>query len=196
MRTLSILAAAALSVTATASAQFSPFSLELTPGGSYAVQEFGNLEGGPGLSSSNHIRYQFLPHLSAYAGWEWHRFFLDREAEEMDVEQTGYALGLRYEHPLSGEADRDASAPAWWVRAGATLAHFEVEDESGESVDGTDHGLGWEAGAGISWPLSRRFAIAPGLSFRMLRREIDLGLGPQDATLSFATLGVGIVIRF
>jgi hypothetical protein len=30
----------------------------------------------------------------------------------------------------------------------------------------------------------------------MLRREIDMGFGPQDATLSYVAAGVGVVIGF
>jgi hypothetical protein len=30
----------------------------------------------------------------------------------------------------------------------------------------------------------------------MLRREIDMGFGPQDATLAYLTGGLGVVIGF
>lgn len=48
----------------------------------------------------------------------------------------------------------------------------------------------------MSWPLTDRIALAPGVRVRMLGREIDMGLGTQDATLTYITVGVGAVIAF
>ena len=82
------------------------------------------------------------------------------------------------------------------MRAGGLLAHVELEDDAGEPAGDTGHGLGWEAGAGISWPLTERIAVAPGVRIRMLGREIDMGLGVQDASLTYITAGVGVVLAF
>jgi hypothetical protein len=195
MRATSLFAVALLLVPSAAAGQ-SPFSVELGAGVAIPVQDYGNAELGTGFGFGANVRYRFQPRLSAYAGWEWHHFSADLPPSELDVEQTGYTLGLRFENPLgSARAEGDPS-PAWWLRAGVLLAHMELEDETGESAGETDHGLGWEAGAGISWPLTNRIALAPGVRIRMLKREIDMGLGMQDATLTYIAAGLGVVIGF
>jgi hypothetical protein len=185
----------ALLVPASLPAQ-SPFSVEVGGGVAIPVQDFGNAELGTGFGFGANVRYRFQPHFSAYAGWEWHHFQADLAPDEFDVEETGYTFGVRYEHPFGSERPAGGPSPAWWVRAGGTLAHFELEDAAGDPAGEADHGLGWEAGAGISWPITSRFAVTPGVRIRMLKREIDMGLGVQDATLSYLAAGVGVVIGF
>lgn len=174
----------------------SPFSFELGAGVAVPVQDLGNAELGTGFGFGANARYRFHPNFLGYAGWEWFHFSADLAPDEFDVEQTGYTLGLRYERPLGSERPAGTPSPALWLRAGALLAHFEVENDEGEPAGDTDHGLGWEAGAGISWPLNDRIAVAPGVRIRMLGREIDMGLGVQEATLTYLTAGVGVVISF
>jgi hypothetical protein len=174
----------------------SPFSLELGAGVAVPVQDFGNADLGTGFGFGANVRYRFQPHLLGYAGWEWFHFSADLAADELDVEQTGYTFGLRYEHPIGSERPAGTPSPAWWVRAGGLLAHVELEDAAGEPAGDTEHGLGWEAGLGVSWPLTNRIAVTPGVRIRMLGREIDMGLGNQDATLTSLTAGLGVVIGF
>lgn len=195
MRTPLLFAAALLLVPAAAAGQ-SPFSLEIGAGAAIPVQDYGNAELGTGFGFGANVRYRFQPRFSAYAGWEWHHFSAELAPDELDVEQTGYTFGVRFEHPLGALRAAGEPSPAWWVRAGGLLAHVELEDEAGESAGDSEHGLGWEAGAGVSWPLTDRIALAPGVRVRMLGREIDMGLGTQDATLTYITVGVGAVIAF
>ncbi|HEX6644978.1 MAG TPA: outer membrane beta-barrel protein [Gemmatimonadales bacterium] len=195
MRAALVIAATALLVPASLPAQ-SPFSVEIGGGVAVPVQDFGNADLGTGFGFGANVRYRFQPHFSAYAGWEWHHFSAELAPDELDVEETGYTFGVRYEHPFGSERPAGSPSPAVWVRAGGTLAHFEVEDEAGDPAGDTDHGLGWEAGAGISWPITNRIAVTPGVRLRMLKREINMGLGVQDATLSYLAAGVGVVIGF
>lgn len=174
----------------------SPFSLELGAGVAVPVQDFGNAELGTGFGFGANVRYRFQPHLLGYAGWEWFHFSADLAVDELDVEQTGYTFGLRYEHPIGSERPAGTPSPAWWVRAGGLLAHVELEDAAGDPAGDTEHGLGWEAGLGVSWPLTNRIAVTPGVRIRMLGREIDMGFGNQDATLTYITAGLGVVIGF
>ena len=195
MRAALVIAATALLVPASLPAQ-SPFSVEIGGGVAVPVQDFGNADLGTGFGFGANVRYRFQPHFSAYAGWEWHHFSAELAPDELDVEETGYTFGLRYEHPFGSERPAGSPSPAVWVRAGGTLAHFEAEDEAGDPAGDADHGLGWEAGAGISWPITNRIAVTPGMRLRMLKREINMGLGVQDATLSYLAAGVGVVIGF
>ncbi len=186
--------AAFLLVPAAVQAQ-SRFSIEAGANAAFPIQDFGNAELETGLGFGANIRYRIQPHLAAYAGWEWQHFTTEVLATELDVEETGYTFGLRVDHPFGSERSGWRAGPAWWVRAGGLLDHIELEDDAGEG-ESTSHGLGWEAGLGISYPLSARVALAPGLRIRMLRREIDMGFGPQDATLSYLTAGLGVVVGF
>ena len=193
MRT-SVLVAIVLLVPASVAAQ-SRFSLEVGANAAIPIQDFGNAELETGLGFGANLRYRIQPHLAAYAGWEWQHFTTEVLATALDVEETGYTFGLRFQHPFGSETSAGRGGPAWWVRAGGLLDHIELEDDAGEG-ESTSHGLGWEAGLGISYPLSARVALAPGARIRMLRREIDMGFGPQDATLSYLTAGLGVVIGF
>lgn len=195
MRTSLLFAAAVLVVPSVAPAQ-SPLSVEIGAGVAIPVQDLGNAELGTGFGFGASVRYRFQPSLSAYAGWDWHRFSADLAPDELDVTATDFSFGLRYDRPLGAARPAGEAAPGWWIGGGGILGQYDVEDEAGDSAGDTDYGLGWEAGAGISWPVTDRIAVTPGLRLRMLRREVDMGLGPQDATLTYLAIGVGAAIGF
>lgn len=190
-----LLLAAVLLIPSAAPAQ-SPLSVELGAAVAIPVQDFGNAEAGTGFGFGGNVRYRFQPSLSGYAGWEWYRFTADLPPDELDVDQTAFSLGLMYDRPLGAPRPDGEAAPTWWVRAGGLFGTFDLEDAAGDPVGDADYGLGWEAGAGISWPLTSRIAVAPGARLRMLRREIDMGLGLQKATLTYLAIGVGMVVGF
>jgi hypothetical protein len=106
----------------------------------------------------------------------------------MDFEETGYVFGLRWEHPLPNER---GNGMAVWARAGGTLKHIEVEDGEGEIVSDSGHGLGWEVGAGLSLPLGERFSLTPGIRYKALSRELEVGSSPTDWDLSDVTFELG-----
>ncbi|MHB1327230.1 MAG: outer membrane beta-barrel protein, partial [Gemmatimonadales bacterium] len=105
---------------------------------------------------------------------------------DIDVEETGYVLGLRFEHPLAG-----AGSPALVLRGGATFVHIEMENTDGDLVADSGHGLGWEAGAGLSLPLGRRWRVVPLVRYRSLTRDIDVGSVTTPASLRYVGLDVG-----
>ncbi len=59
-----------------------------------------DLEPGPILGAT--IAYKLQPHLHVYAGWDWAHFAADKRVAgaDRDYEETGYTLGLRFEHPF------------------------------------------------------------------------------------------------
>ena len=147
------------------------WAVELRANGAMATQELQNdpLDTGFGFEAT--VRYRFLPHLAAYAGWDWIRFQADQSfaGNDMDFEETGYAFGLRFEHPIRG------SATAGWVRAGGTYDHLEVENTDGDILADSGHGLGWEVGAGVATPLRGGWSITPGVRYRSLREAVFCG---------------------
>lgn len=194
MRT-AFLAAAVVLTPAAALAQ-APVSLEIGADVAIPVQDLGNAELGTGFGLGARIHYGLARGIAAYAGWDWHRFSADLAPDELDVTETGFALGLRYGKAFGAERPAGEAAPAWWIGAGGVLGQYDVEDEAGDPAGDTDYGIGWEAGAGISWPITDRIAVTPGLRLRQLRREVDMGLGPQDATLTYLAIGAGVTVGF
>lgn len=185
---------------AQAAERASRWSLEVTADGAIPLAKLGGAELTTGGGLGANVQVRLRPHLQAYAGWEWHRFTSDSLAPPatLDVEETGYTVGLRFSHPFSGEAMQDASGrgmPGYWLRAGALYNHLELEDSTGNLVTDSKHGLGWEVGAGVQWPITRRLALTPGLRVRWLPRELTLNGVTRDVTLNYLTIMVGAVIR-
>lgn len=154
-----------------------------------------DLEKGGGFGTN--VRFLFRPHLAAYAGWEWH---LQQTKDllpggTLDVNETGYAFGLRFEHPFRSEQP-SGTALGYWLRAGGLFNHIELENESGALIDDTGHGLGWEAGAGLTIPLGGRLGLTPGARYRVLSPDITVGGRAREATLSYVTAFVGLAYNF
>jgi len=112
------------------------WSGELTGDAAFATQTLAGADLRTGGGFGVNARYRLQPHLSAYAGWEWH---LQQSTEllpeqTVDLNDTGYALGFRFEHPL-------VSGTAVWVRAGGLYNHIEVENEGDATHNLTIEGL-------------------------------------------------------
>jgi hypothetical protein len=163
-------------------------SLELLPGAAIPTQNMAGSDLTAGVGAEATVSYRFLPHLSAYAGWDWRYFAADASfvGPDIDVEETGYAFGLRFLHPLGR-----GSAPALMLRAGGTMNHIELENEAGDLVADSGHGLGWEAGAGLAFPVGDRWNIIPAVRFRSSAREFDIGGTVTPATLRYVSVEVG-----
>lgn len=195
MERCSLIAAALFLLHAAPAVAQERWAAEVRAGVAFPTSDIGEEELDVGVGFEGTVRYRFLPHLAAYAGWDWFGFATEAEAEgaELDVEETGYALGLRFEHPFSGEA---GSGPAYWLRAGATIDHIEVEDDEGEIVADSDHGLGWEAGGGLTVPIGESVLLTPGVRYRSLSRDLDVGDGEIPVDLRYLAADVGVVWRF
>lgn len=171
------------------------WSFDLQPGAAIPVSEVEGDELGVGFGFGGSFAYRFLDHLSLYAGWDWHRFAPDEllGVQDLDVEETGYVFGLRFDHPFSGEVGSGAS---YRLRAGVTLAHIELEDADGEITDDSGHGAGFEVGVGAMFPLGGSWRIGPELRYRSLGREVDVGSGPVDVDLNYLALDVVFSLGF
>lgn len=128
------------------------------------------LERGVGFEGS--VSYRFQPRLSAYFGWDWWRFEADEgfAGAGVDLEETGFAFGLRYDQPFSG---RRESGPGFWIRGGGTADHFELEDADGRIIADSGYGPGWEVGAGLSLPWAG-WRLTPGVRVRYLSRDVEV----------------------
>jgi outer membrane protein with beta-barrel domain len=173
------------------SSQPSRWSLELSGDAAFPTRTVAGAELQTGGGVGFNVRYRFQPHLAAYAGWEWHLQQTDELSvgQTLDLNDNGYTLGLRFEHPL-------LASTAGWVRAGALINHIEVEDENGKNIDDTGHGLGWEGAVGLTFPLGQRFGLIPSLRYRSLSRDLTVDGVTSPATLSYVTAGLGFSIAF
>jgi opacity protein-like surface antigen len=199
--TLASLALTSHAVQAQAANESSRWSMEVTGDGAFPTGKLGGAELKTGFGFGASVQARLQQHLQAYAGWEWHRFKSDEllVEESTDVEETGYTFGLRFAHPFTGEATTTRgtrAAPGYWLRAGGLINHIELEDEGGDVVSDTKHGLGWEVGAGVTVPLSDRFSLTPGVRFRSLPRDLTVGSITRSVTLNYATATVGLTFAF
>lgn len=190
-RLIPVLTLLLVTVAGTAEGQ-SRWRFELGGGAAFATEDLGNASLGTGFGFEGTVGYRVQPHLWAYAGWDWHRFPSNvSTVADSDFEETGYVLGLQFEHPI-----RRSEAIAVRLRAGGTYNHIEVENSVGSLVADSDHGLGWEAGAGLALRLDDRWQVVPGVRFRSLSRDLALGGANTPADLRYVAVEVGFSRRF
>ncbi|NIP58148.1 MAG: outer membrane beta-barrel protein [Gemmatimonadetes bacterium] len=173
------------------------WAVELRGNGAVPTREIGDDDLGAGFGFEGTVRYAFLPHLAAYAGWDWTRFSPDDSfaGSGMDFEETGYAFGLRFEHPFSGDLGA-ADTWAWWARAGGTFDHLEIEDPDGELIADTGSGVGWEVGTGLALALATGWSLTPGVRYRSLTRDVEIATTTTTVELEYVAFEVGIVRLF
>jgi hypothetical protein len=170
------------------------WSLEFTGGPAVPTGDLGELKLNTGLAFGGSVSVKIQPHLAVYGGWDWAHLSSDEDGPdgELDVEETGYVLGLRYEHPFRGEV----GFPKLRIQAGGTYKHIEIEDEEGELVADSGHGLGWEAGLGLVMSVGERWTVTPGVRFRSLSRDLDLGIAEEPVDLRYLAFELGAAWTF
>jgi hypothetical protein len=168
------------------------WSLEFRPGVNYATQDIADADLGIGFGAELTIAYRFIPHLAAYAGWSYNNFAVDQSFAGVDAsfEETGYTFGLQFIHPI-GE-----SGLSYLVRAGGTYNHIEIENNSGDIIIDSGHGLGWQAEAGLVIPLNERFSLLPSVRYRSLNRDIEIENVSTSVNLDYLSAGVGLSWSF
>lgn len=175
----------------------SKVSIEVLADAAFPTSKLGDAELDAGFGFGANLRLRLQTHLLAYAGWEWHKFATEElvASQALDVEETGYTFGVRFEHPFRVEST-SATRPGYWLKAGGLWNHLEIEDEDGEIIADTGHGLGWEAGAGVTFPLGSRLAFAPGVRYRTLNRDLTIASTTRSVTLTYVAATVGLTIAF
>jgi hypothetical protein len=168
------------------------WSLEFRPGVDYATQDIADADLGLGFGAELTIAYRFMPHLAAYAGWSYNNFAVDQSFAGPDAsfEETGYTFGLQFIHPI-GE-----TGLSYLVRAGGTYNHIEIENNDGDIIIDSGHGLGWQVEAGLVISLYERFSLLPSVRYRSLTRDIDIENVSTSVDLSYLSVGVGLSWSF
>lgn len=182
-----------LALTTTAQENFKRFGFEIRPGVSHATTELGDADLKMGLGFETMFEFRFIENASVYAGWGWNKFAADDSfaGTDMDFEETGYVMGLRYTQPLNED-----SPVALFARAGAIYNHIEVENTDGDIVEDSGHGWGWQAEAGVDIDLGKNWSLRPGLKYQSLNRDLEFGETTTNVNLNYLSPGVSISKSF
>jgi len=168
------------------------WSLELRPGVNYATQDIADANLELGFGTELTIAYRFMPHLAVYAGWSYNNFAVDQSFAGTDAsfEETGYTFGFQFIHPI-GE-----STLIYLLRVGGTYNHIEIENNDGDIIIDSGHGLGWQAEAGLVIPLNERFSLLPSVRYRSLNRDVKIENENTSVNLNYLSVGVGLSWSF
>lgn len=187
IRRIAFVAALTLAIGASETMAQSRLSFEMRGGPAFPTADLSQSALGTGAGFELIAGLRLQEHLGAYAGWDWHRFVTDEpfEGGEFDVEDTGYAFGLQFRHPFT-------DAFGGWLRAGGIYNHIELEDDSGDIIADSGHELGWEAGAGLLFPVSQSFVLTPGIRYRTFSATLDVNDAAVAVDLSYIVAEIGV----
>jgi hypothetical protein len=165
---------------------------EVRAGGNAATEEFAAVDLESGVGFEIGIGVRVAPDLFVFGAWDWqqHGASAPLFGEAVDVEDTGYAFGLRYVAPV-------ASRVKPWVRGGGLYNHVEIEDEdAGDLLADSEHTWGFEVGGGVEVALDDRWSLTPGVRYRRFEPTVRSGGTESSTTLSYFAFDVGIALKF
>lgn len=171
------------------------WSVELRPNLDFPTKDLGDADIKAGFGFEAAVGYRFMEHLGAYVGWGYNTFNTDDPSfagpGDTDFDETGYTFGLQFVHPI-GTSDN----LSYLVRLGGIYNHIEVENDAGNITSDSDHGLGWEVGAGVQIDLGGNWNLRPQVGYRALSRDIEIGTVTTDVDLNYFAFGVGVAKIF
>lgn len=189
---LSIMLAILVSATTFAQDNEKRFGVELNGDVSFVSSDLAGANLNTGLGFETILQYRFMPFTSVYGGWGYSHFNADDSfaGSDTDFEQTGYILGLQFKHPIK------TSPVSYFLRAGLLYSHIEMENNNGEIISDTGHGVGWQAAAGIEIALGKNWSLAPGLKYNWLSGETDFENAKYQLDHRTVSAQIGIIKRF
>lgn len=161
-------------------AQLLPLSLEARGGAALPAGAFHDVAGGgPAMELS--ATWHALPLLGVYGAYQWNRF--NWSGVDGHAADAGFAVGVRLAIP----------APLLpidpWIRAGIVAHRLEGET----LVEEAKHG--WEAGAGLAFPVARGLALTPGVLWTRYQHGSGAG-GGEVLRVRHVRADVGLRLRF
>ncbi len=168
------------------------FGVELNGDVSFVSSDLAGASLNTGLGFEAILQYRFMPFTSVYGGWGYSHFNSENSfaGADTDFEQTGYILGLQFKHPIGN------SPVSYFVRAGLLYSHIEMENNNGDIISDTGHGVGWQAAAGIEVSLGKNWSLAPGLKYNWLSGETDFEDANYQLDHRYVSARIGIIKRF
>lgn len=183
---------ALLSLTAFAQDNEKKFGFELSAGPSLATHEMDGSKFEKGFGFEGILHYRFMPHTGIYAGWGWNRFSAKSSfaGVNTEFEETGYVIGLQFKHPLDGFLS------SYYLRVGALYNHIEVENDKGDIIGDTGHGLGFQLAAGVDIPLGQKWSLTPGVKYNSLSGTGDIEDIQFSMDYNYLSVRMGFLRRF
>jgi opacity protein-like surface antigen len=189
---LSIALVILVSATTLAQENEKRFGVEINGDVSFVSSDLAGASLNTGLGYEVILQYRFMPFTSVYGGWGYSHFNADESfaGNDIDFEQTGYILGLQFKHPIGN------SPVSYFARAGMLYSHIETENNNGDIISDTGHGVGWQAAAGIEVALGKNWSLAPGLKYNWLSGETDFEGATYQLDHRTVSARIGIIKRF
>jgi opacity protein-like surface antigen len=189
---LSIVLVILISATTLAQENERRFGVEINGDVSFVSSDLAGASLNTGLGFEAILQYRIMPFTSVYGGWGYSHFNANESfaGSDVDFEQTGYILGLQFKHPVGN------SPVSYFVRAGALYCHIETENNSGDIISDTGHGIGWQAATGIEVALGKNWSLAPGLKYNWLSGETNFEGTNYQLDHRTVSARIGIVKRF
>ncbi len=168
------------------------FSLEFRTGVNIPTQKFGDADLETGIGLEGTLAYQFIYDLSVYGGWSWNRFTAENSfaGTDIDLVETGYRFGLQCFKPLGSTLHN------YFIHSGGIYNHIEIENRDGDVTGDSDHGLGWEAGAGVAFSLGENWKLMPGIRYRVLSRDIEVEDNVTGTDLTYLSGSFSVLFIF
>jgi hypothetical protein len=167
------------------------WDITLRPAVNFPVKEFGGSKLVMGVGLEGAFSYRFFTNFNLYIGYSWNGFFSDESfaGPKVSFQETGYSAGLQFIQPI-GESDF-----SYFVGAGAILNHIEAENEAGSLIGDSKHGVGWQAGTGLMFPIAN-FMLVPSLRYRALSRKLPIDNSVYPVDLNYVSVGLGVTWAF
>jgi hypothetical protein len=170
-----------------------PFTADFRVVTAAPTQSMAGADLDPGIGLGVVLAWRVMPHLHVLGAWDWLHFNSARSfaGSHMDFEETGYSLGLRFEHPL-----RDEAPVSYRIEGAATWKHIEIENYDGGLIADSGHDAGVEAGAGLRFPLRGAWNLAPMVRYRSLPGDFQTTSFAASGQLKYVAVELAISRRF
>jgi len=135
------------------------------------------------------VGYKVFNNFIVHAGWGLNIFPAEKSADHKKdgYEETRFILGGQFFQSLSG------SRLFFMIGAGGLLTHFEAENINGNIHKSMGNGSGWFAETALSYTLTERWSISPGIRYTYLSEKIG---DPENERLLFKYISPGVEISY
>lgn len=189
---LALILLATLSVNGIAQVNEKRFGVELNGEVSIVSTDLNGANLNTGLGFETIFQYRFMPFTSVYGGWGYTHFNANESfaGSDIDFEQTGYILGLQFRNSIGD------SPLSYFVRGGMLYSHIETENNAGDIISDTGHGVGFQVAGGIEVALGKSWSLAPSIKFNSLSGETEIEGVNHQLDLRYVSARLGIIKRF
>ncbi|MCC5929625.1 MAG: porin family protein [Cyclobacteriaceae bacterium] len=168
------------------------FGIEINGDVSIVTSDLSGASLSTGLGFETILSYRFMPFTSVYGGWGWNHFNATESfaGSDIDFEQTGYILGLQFKKQIGN------SPVSYFLRAGMLYSHIEIENNQGEIISDSGHGVGYQVVGGIEVSLGKNWSLAPGIKYNALSAETRFEGENFQLDHRYISARIGIIRRF